>query len=75
MAQTQDGEATFNCIIKVPYPNCAGIPEEIEIIVTIPKKYPLGSIKIKVEDENLIGFPHQNAKNGELCLIPKEYAP
>ncbi|OGU59806.1 MAG: hypothetical protein A2X64_05725 [Ignavibacteria bacterium GWF2_33_9] len=72
--QTKDGGASFNCVIQVPYPNSANIPKEVELIVEIPSEYPLGSISIKVEDENLIGFPHQNTNNGELCLFPQEYA-
>lgn len=75
ISPTEDGGATFNCKIQVPHPNIANIPNEVEVIVKIPNEYPLSAVSISVKDENLIGFPHQNVENGDLCLIPQEYAP
>ena len=65
----------FECIVKVPYPNDAGIPHEVPLRVLIPEAFPREPVEVVSLSQEVSCFPHQDAESRKLCLPEEALAP
>lgn len=66
---------TFECIVSVSYPNQENIPSKVPLKVMIPESFPLVPVNFYSNNEEVTGFPHQDAETGKLCLPEERLAP
>ncbi len=65
----------FVCQVPAPSDNSEGIPDLVELRVLVPNSFPYTPIHIYPTNEEVRGFPHQDAQSGKLCLPPEHEAP
>jgi hypothetical protein len=72
----EDGESEFRCSVQVqPFPNDEGLPELARLRVRLHATFPYHDVQVYTEDEEVRGFPHQDAETNKLCLFPERMAP
>lgn len=70
------GDVEFECSVAVvPHPNPEKLPPRANLRVVIANGFPLTGVEIYAKNEDVQGFPHQDAETDKLCLFPERLAP
>ena len=65
----------FKCLLKIKQTSGSSFSDQIKLKVLIPNNFPYEEIYIFSETEKFLGFPHQEAISGKLCLHEQDLAP
>lgn len=66
---------SFECAIRIPFPNKSCLPECVKLEVVLLENYPYSAVQCYSTTEEIKGLPHQDSESGKLCLKEDRLAP
>lgn len=71
----EKGTFEFRFSTTVPQPNVENLPAVVEFRGVVPSAFPFKPVDIFPLSPEVVGFPHQDAETGKLCLKEEGRAP